>query len=146
MIRIRRSTPSDGPRAIEIWRSSVDATHDFLSAKDREVIDAEVVSFLPKAPLWLAVDQNDMPVGFMMLDGDRMEALFIRAAHRGVGIGRALVEHALTISPELETEVNEQNAQALAFYEHMGFERTGRSERDAQGRPYPLIHLLHRGA
>jgi putative acetyltransferase len=124
----------------------VDATHDFLSAKDREVIDAEVVSFLPKAPLWLAVDQNDMPVGFMMLDGDRMEALFIRAAHRGVGIGRALVEHALTISPELETEVNEQNAQALAFYEHMGFERTGRSERDAQGRPYPLIHLLHRGA
>jgi putative acetyltransferase len=40
--------------------------------------------------------------------------------------------------------VNEQNRSALAFYEHLGFERTGRSPVDGQGRPYPLIHLRHR--
>jgi putative acetyltransferase len=27
----------------------------------------------------------------------------------------------------------------------MGFRRTGRSPRDGQGRPYPLIHLAYRG-
>src|SRR5215472_1029894 len=101
MIRIRRSTPADGHRVIEIWRSSVDATHDFLSAKDRQEIEAEVAAFLPEAPLWLAVDEHNVAAGFMLLDGSRMEALFIHAAHRGSGIGRALVEHALSMSPEL---------------------------------------------
>jgi putative acetyltransferase len=41
----------------------------------------------------------------------------------------------------MTTDVNEQNAQAVGFYEHMGFTRTGRSPLDGQGRPYPLIHL-----
>jgi putative acetyltransferase len=40
--------------------------------------------------------------------------------------------------------VNEQNAQAVGFYEHLGFQRTGRSDKDSQGRPYPLIHLCIR--
>jgi putative acetyltransferase len=141
VISIRRSTPADGLRAIEIWRSAVDATHNFLSSKDRKEIEAEVVAFLPEASLWLAVDEHDVAAGFMLLDGSRMEALFIHSAHRGRGVGRALVEYAMTTSPELETDVNEQNLRALAFYEHMGFKRTGRSERDGQGRPYPLIHL-----
>ena len=39
------------------------------------------------------------------------------------------------------TDVNEQNLQAVGFYEHLGFVPIGRSERDGQGRAYPLIHL-----
>ena len=41
----------------------------------------------------------------------------------------------------ITTSVNEQNGQAVGFYERMGFVPVGRSERDDQGRPYPLIHL-----
>ena len=77
----------------------------------------------------------------MLLDGSSMEALFIDPAHRGRGIGRALVEHALDLHPALTTDVNEQNGQAIGFYERMGFVPTGRSDHDGQGRPYPLIHL-----
>jgi putative acetyltransferase len=141
MIRIRPSTPADGERAVEIWRAAVDATHDFLSAEDRAAIEAEVRGFLPSAPLWLAVDDADLPVGFMLLDGTSMEALFIDPAHRGAGVGRALVAHALDRHPVLTTDVNEQNGQAVGFYERLGFVPTGRSERDSQGRAYPLIHL-----
>lgn len=140
-IKIRRSTPPDGPRAVEIWRDSVNATHDFLKPEDRIEIDKLVRDFLPGAPLWLAVDDNDRPVGFMLLSDANMDALFIDPASRGSGIGRALVEHALSIHPELTTEVNEQNHQAVEFYEHLGFTRTGRSDFDQQGRPYPLIYL-----
>lgn len=32
---IRRGTPDDVPRAIEIWRKAVDATHGFLTPEDR---------------------------------------------------------------------------------------------------------------
>lgn len=141
MICIRPSTPADGERAVDIWRAAVDATHDFLTPGDRAAIETEVRGFLPAAPLWLAVDADDRAVGFMLLDGNSMEALFIDPAHRGQGIGRALVTHALESVSILTTEVNEQNEQAVGFYARLGFEPTGRSEQDGQGRPYPLIHL-----
>ncbi len=53
---IRRGTATDVPRALEIWRSAVDATHTFLTPADRSEIDAMVANdFLPNAELWLAV-------------------------------------------------------------------------------------------
>jgi len=143
VIKIRPSTPQDAPRAIAIWRRAVDATHDFLTPEDRQAIDRDVVSFLPSAPLWVAVDDQDRALAFMLLNDGHMEALFVDPDHRGSGLGRALVRHALERFPGLTTDVNEQNAQAMGFYERLGFTPTGRSPRDGQGRPYPLIHLRH---
>ncbi|HEY0594854.1 acetyltransferase [Sphingopyxis sp.] len=140
-MKIRASTPADGARAVEIWRDAVDATHDFLTPEDRVAIEDEVRGFLPAAPLWLAVDENDRPVAFMLLDGNSMEALFIDPSWRGKGVGKALVDHAVELHGAISTEVNEQNDQAVGFYRHLGFVPTGRSERDGQGRAYPLIHL-----
>lgn len=141
MIRIRTSTPADADRVVAIWAAAVDATHDFLSAEDRAAIGEEVAGFLPSAPLTLAVDGDDRAVGFMLLDGAHMEALFIDPACRGQGVGRGLVEQALALHRVLTTDVNEQNGQAVGFYARLGFTPTGRSERDGQGRPYPLVHL-----
>lgn len=143
-ITIRTSRPDEGERAIQIWRDAVDATHDFLSRQDRIAIDEMVCGFLPQAPLWLAVDDRDYPLAFMLIDSDHMEALFVDPACRGTRIGAALVRHAFALHPRLTTDVNEQNGQAVSFYEKMGFRRTGRSPLDRQGRPYPLIHLEYR--
>lgn len=144
-IRIRPSRPRDGTRAVEIWRDAVYATHAFLTPEDRTAIEVEVQGFLPHAPLWIAETDRGHTVGFMLLDGAHMEALFIDPAHRGAGIGRALIEHALALHPTLTTDVNEQNAQAVGFYQRMGFIPAGRSETDGQGRPYPLIRLRFAG-
>jgi len=141
VILIRKSNVEDGPRVLRIWREAVDATHDFLAPDDRDAIERELALFLPTAPLWLATDATGWITGFLLLDGAHMEALFIDPACRGQGIGRALVNHALSLHPALSTDVNEQNAQAAGFYRHLGFVPTGRSGRDGQGRPYPLIHL-----
>jgi putative acetyltransferase len=145
MIKLRPSRPEDGDRVVAIWRAAVDATHDFLTPEDRAAIDLEVQGFLPAAPLMLAVDDRDRPLGFMLIDNGHMEALFIDPAHRGAGIGAIMIDYALAVHPALTTDVNEQNAQAVGFYEHMGFTRTGRSDLDSQGRPYPLIHLRFGG-
>lgn len=141
MIKLRPSRPEDGPRVVEIWGAAVDATHDFLTPEDREAIGREVEAFLPSAPLTLAVDDRDRAIGFMLIDGGHMEALFIDPEHRGAGVGAILIDYALAVHPVLTTDVNEQNAHAVGFYEHMGFARTGWSATDGQGRPYPLIHL-----
>lgn len=142
MFFIRASRPDDGNRVVEIWRAAVDATHDFLRPEDRQAIGVEVRAYLPQAPLWLAVDVNDDPVGFMGLTADEMDSLFVCPDWHGRGVGRALVMHALTLRSTLTSTVNEQNHGARAFYLRLGFVETGRSERDDQGRPYPLVHLM----
>lgn len=144
MIGIRETRKGDGDRVVDIWRRAVDAMHDFLTPADRAAIEEEVSGFLPSAPLHLAVDDQDRPLAFMLLDAGHMEALFVDPAARGKGLGAALVRHALALHPGLTTDVNEQNGQAVGFYEHLGFERTGRSALDGQGRPYPLLHLAYR--
>jgi putative acetyltransferase len=136
MFIIRPSRPDEGTRIIEIWRGAVNATHDFLMPEDRLAIDEMVCGFLP-------VDEHDYPLAFMLIDEGHMEALFVDPARRGSGIGAALVKHGLSLHPKMTTDVNEQNAQAVRFYERMGFKQTGRSPIDGQGRPYPLIHLVY---
>jgi putative acetyltransferase len=38
-----------------------------------------------------------------------------------------------------KVDVNEQNGQAVGFYQRMGFVVTGRHETDGLGKPYPLL-------
>lgn len=38
-------------------------------------------------------------------------------------------------------DVDEQNAQAVGFYLHYGFQVVGRSETDGMGEPFPLLHM-----
>ncbi|EHG7582908.1 MULTISPECIES: acetyltransferase [Citrobacter] len=144
VINIRRSRHDDGDKLVKIWCRSVDATHDFLSKAYRAELEELVKSFLPEAPLWVAVDEKDVPVAFMLLTGEHMDALFVDPDVRGCGIGKLLIEQALTLAPELTTNVNEQNAQAVGFYKKMGFTVTGRSEVDDLGKPYPLLNLVYR--
>jgi putative acetyltransferase len=141
-LTIRRGTPADVPRALEIWRAAVDATHGFLSPEHREEIDALVANeFLPSAELWIADDDDGRPVGFLVMDGDMIDALFVDPTVHGQGVGTKLLGHALTLSPDATVDASEQADNALQFYLARGFRVTGRSPTDQAGRPYPLIHL-----
>jgi len=141
MLEIRMSRPSEASVIIQIWKSSVDATHDFLTEHDRREIEKEVDGFFSDTPVWVATNKDDKPLGFMFLHEGHLEALFVAAYARGLGIGKWLISHAIMLYPELSVDVNEQNKQAVGFYQHMGFQLSGRSELDNQGRPYPLLHL-----
>ena len=144
VISIRRSRPEEGERLVSLWCRSVDATHDFLSKGYRAELEEQVSSFLPVAPLWVAANEQDEPVGFMLLTEGHMDALFIDPVARGSGVGKRLIEHALALAPDLTTDVNEQNKQAVGFYLKLGFVVTGRSENDDAGKPYPLLHLRYK--
>lgn len=145
-MKIRQGSLADVPRALEIWRAAVDATHGFLTPEDRVEIDRMVAEqFLPQADLWLAEDGEGRVLGFLVMAGDEIDALFVDPAVHGRGYGTALVEHALTLSPHVTVEASEQASNALPFYEARGFVRTGRSEVDPQGRPYPLVRLRYAG-
>jgi putative acetyltransferase len=77
----------------------------------------------------------------MGVERDKIEMLFVAPQARGTGIGRQLISYAVNELNARYVDVNEQNPQAVGFYEKMGFEIFGRSELDAQGNPYPLLHM-----
>ncbi len=144
---IRAGTPADVPRALEIWRAAVDATHGFLTPEDRLEIDRMVAEeFLPNVELWFADDAQGRAAGFLVMDAEMIDALFVDPAVHGQGFGTELLAHALKLSPGALVEASEQATNALPFYEARGFVRIGRSETDPQGRPYPLVLLRHTGA
>ena len=145
-MQIRRARDDEGPQLVALWGAAVDATHHFLSPADRVAIGEQVAQFLPQAPLWVAVSEQDIPLGFMLLADQHMEALFVDPLWHGKGVGSLLLDHAITLCPALTTDVNEQNRAALAFYLAQGFEITGRSQTDSAGRAYPLLHLRYRGS
>ena len=138
---IRRGTSADLPRALEIWRSAVDATHGFLSPTDRAEIDRMVATeWLPTVEPWLSLDANGRAVGFLVMDGDMIDALFVDPAVHGCGHGTRLLNHAIALGAT-RVEASEQADNALPFYLARGFTVVGRSEEDPQGRPYPLVQL-----
>lgn len=141
--RIRRGRPDDVERALAIWRSAVDATHPFLTGDFRAEIDRLVrEDFLPNAELWLAVDAAACADGFLVMDGDMIDALFVDPARHGWGIGTLLLDHAATLAKPLRVEASEQATNALPFYLARGFRITGRTPTDHDGRPFPLVQLV----
>lgn len=127
---------------LNIWESSVRATHLFLSAKEIESIKQYVPRALRKVPHLLAVkNEKEIPVGFMGIAEHRLEMLFISASERGKGLGKELLKYGIETYSVADLAVNEQNPLAKAFYEHMGFEVYRRTELDEQGNPYPLLYM-----
>ncbi|MFN3791755.1 acetyltransferase [Massilia sp.] len=141
-MQIRLSTDTDTDALAAIWRASVRATHDFLSAAHYRELDVLVARhYLPATRVWVVEDAAGLARGFLGLSGAHVDALFIDPASRAQGAGRRLLHHAQGIAGRLSVDVNEQNLQAVGFYRHMGFALTGRSPTDDAGRPYPLLHM-----
>ena len=141
-MRIRGALPTERNTLLHIWQRSVRATHTFLTENDIQsllplVRDAALIHL----ELWVLCDDTDAPIGFLGLSGPMVEALFIAPEWCRQGGGRMLLEHARRLKGTLAVDVNEQNPEALRFYMACGFEVVGRSDLDADGRPFPLLHL-----
>ena len=78
----------------------------------------------------------------MGIDDGSLEMLFISPEERGKGLGKRLIQHGIENYAARRLTVNEQNPQAIGFYEHMGFHVYKRTKLDEQGNPYPLLYMV----
>ena len=69
------------------------------------------------------------------------EMLFLSPEVRGKGLGKQLLQYGIETYNIQELTVNEQNPQAVGFYEHMGFQTYKRTDHDEEGNPYPLLYM-----
>ncbi|WP_315636768.1 MULTISPECIES: GNAT family N-acetyltransferase [Microbacterium] len=126
---------------VEIWRSAVRATHDFLEETDFARIESHLASdYFPAVTLTVA-EQDGVPVGFAGVHDDGLEMLFVSYAVRGRGVGSALLTEVVVHQGVARVDVNEDNPGARGFYRSRGFVEVGRSALDGDGRPYPIIHM-----
>ncbi|GAA1689353.1 GNAT family N-acetyltransferase [Kribbella yunnanensis] len=128
-------------RAAELWEASVRATHDFVTEADLDVFRPLVREAIAGIPQLAGLrDEVGYLIGFVGVAEGNVEMLFLDPAYRGRGGGTLLLDHACKEFAATAVDVNEQNAQAVGFYEQYGFTLVGRSERDSTNKPYPILH------
>ena len=142
IIEIQTRTSDLIAQLLTVWENSVKATHLFLSVQEIDEIKNYVPQALKEiAHLIIAADENGKPAAFMGIQNEKLEMLFVAPEERGKGLGKQLIQYGIEHYSIREVTVNEQNPQAIGFYEHMGFQTYKRTDLDEQGMPYPLLYM-----
>lgn len=134
------------PRLVEqltaLWEASVRRTHLFLSPGEVEQIKKEVPQAIRQVPHLVVAEKTEgAPAAFMGVEGRTLAMLFVAPEERSRGIGGQLVRFGVARFGLCRVTVNQQNPKARGFYEHMGFRVLRCTQRDEQGRPYPLLYM-----
>ena len=136
------ATEKDYPELSELWEASVRSTHHFLSAEDIQYYKPLVQNvYFPAVQLYIIKNKDNRISGFLGLSDNLIEMLFIHPDEQGKGYGKTLLEFAVNERGFRKVDVNEQNEQAFRFYRNRGFEVISRDETDAQGKPFPILHM-----
>lgn len=139
---ILQASSDDYPELINVWENSIRATHHFLSESDIEYYKPLILNqYFDQLNLFCIKIEN-IVIGFIGIDDELIQMLFIHSNGRGCGIGKMLVEYAIRNYAINKVDVNEQNEQAIGFYKHMGFEIAERYDHDSAGKPYPILSMI----
>lgn len=131
---------TDYPILLDIWESAVLNTHDFLKQEDFLFYKENLPTYFQYVTLY-GLEKNSRLVGFIGVAENNIEMLFVHNDYRKEGIGRELIMYAIKNLQAYKVDVNEQNVQAVGFYQHMGFFVVKRSELDSEGKAYPILHM-----
>jgi len=134
----------DRPRLLEVWEASVRATHQFVSEEKIGHLKNLIIEqqYFFHSEIFCVRNDTGAIAGFAGITGDSLDMLFLHPSIIGTGAGKTLMQYAITVKGVSRVDVNEQNKNAREFYEHFGFEVTGRSETDDNGEPFPLLHMM----
>lgn len=134
-IEIRRAIAADVPTILRFIRGLADyerLAHECVATEER--LHATLFGDTPAAHVIIA-SINGEDVGFALYffnystfltqPGLYLEDLFVNPAHRGLGVGRALLSHLAAIAVErqcgrMEWSVLDWNTDAIRFYESLG--------------------------
>ena len=135
-------SPADGPELLALWEASVRASHHFLTEDDIAFFRPLIVDGLLSLDHLLGLrDAHGALRAFIGVHGNKMEALFVDPSLHRQGIGTRLTHLGIEQLGVTTVDVNEQNPDALGFYQSLGFRVVDRSPLDGTGRPFPILHL-----
>lgn len=107
----------------DIWLEASLTAHDFIGGdfwRARRSAMAEV--YLPASRVVMACPPLEgTPAAFAAVRGDKLEALFVRPAYWGRGLGRLLLSYLFARHDFLHLAVYAENGRAVDFYQKAGF-------------------------
>ncbi len=120
---LRPARPDDGPAIAEVYLRSFHETlpHIRLAHTDEEAREHFSTVVTNDLATWVAVE-GDVIVGFLALNGDHVDHLYLLPDATGRGIGAELIGVARRERPDgLRLYAFQANAGACRFYERHGF-------------------------
>lgn len=136
---VREFQRDDLERAAEIWLEANLQAHGFIPRAYWEEQLETVRDLLPHAELYVWQDGGAIQ-GFIGLNGDHVEGLFVRPQLQGRGIGKALLDRARDAHGRLTLNVYRKNERAAALYRREGFQVRGEGVDGNTGEPeYTMV-------
>lgn len=120
-IMIRALHAADVDKVADIWLSANLQAHSFIPAEYWEGNLESVKSMFPQAEVYVYEDDHGIQ-GFIGLNGEHIEGVFVSGRMRSHGIGRCLMDYAKRRKTTLTLNVYQRNIRAIRFYLREGFE------------------------
>lgn len=120
MIRALRTADID--RVSEIWLRNNTEVHDYIPARYWQDALEPVKGMLAQGEVYVYEGPEGRIEGFIGLEEEHIEGIFVERAARSGGIGRQLMDHAKGLRSRLSLNVYQRNVRAVRFYEREGFQ------------------------
>lgn len=152
MVELRPAKDSDAARVAEIWHAGWHDAHDgnvpaaLVAARPRVSFDSRAAARVPDTIV--AVADGEV-AGFVMVEGDEVDQMYVAASHRGSGIAARLLaagEERIARAGHRTAwlAVVPANRRARRFYERQGWRDVGWFAHDAPGPHGPIKVPCHR--
>lgn len=129
----------DLDRIMEIWLEGNLKAHPFIDPDYWKKNFESVKSVLPNAEVYVC-EEGDTVIGFIGLDAEYIEGIFVAEGHRGRGIGHQLIEY-VKCKKRLSLHVYEKNVGAVAFYRAEGFSaQSCMTEKETGEKEYLMVY------
>lgn len=124
-MRIRAYEPSDLEELVAFWHEATTMAYPYIAIMQQYTIDSHRAYFqrviLAEYSVWVG-ELDGQLVGFLAINQDFIDQLYVRVSQQQRGIGSALLEQAKRLSPtHLRLYAFQKNQPARAFYERHGF-------------------------
>ena len=118
---IRELQKADIDKVADIWLDTNVAAHYFISSQYWQDNFELVKELLLQATVYVYEDNQEIQ-GFIGLNDDFIEGVFVSNEVRSHGIGKALLNYVKNKRNKLFLNVYQKNVRAIAFYHREGFE------------------------
>ena len=117
---IRKFENSDINAVMKIWKNENIRTHNFISKEYWKNNYEYVKNILPKADIYVYILDGKI-VGFIGLNNEYIEGIFIDINYQRRGIGTLLLNKVKEEKNSLKLSVYKKNINAIKFYEKNDF-------------------------
>lgn len=119
---IREFNENDLSAIMQIWLDSNIEAHSFIPAQYWLDNFDMVKEMLPQAEIYVYENDASKQIsGFIGLNEDYIEGIFVERTMCSHGIGRQLLDYAKEIKPAMSLNVYAKNSRAVSFYQREDF-------------------------